>query len=186
MSESSKSWKGEFIFIIYIVLIVVLDLDRQAKLLEKEIDAKLLSLSKCDASVEDDDFDSTDKSPLLVSVSTDPSTSGGGIFAKLSVEIESLLSRLTEVNEKMTVVAEDIRGTLATHTLKRHKEILADYSKEFRKTKTNVQVNHDRDQLFFSSKKKSNGEIRIQMNNRATDLLNKEMDSTRKYVVVVE
>ena len=59
-----------------------------------------------------------------------------------------------DVNNRMSSVAEHTRSSSATYTLQRHRDILNDYAKEFRKTKTNVEVNQDRDKLFHSSSTK--------------------------------
>lgn len=151
-------------------------------------------MSKCDptASVDDDEEDndeSTDKSPLLVSVDASTSSAStsraSGVFARLTREIEALLLKLTDVNNRMTSISENIRSSSATYTLQRHRDILNDYTKEYRKTKANVEANHEREHLFFSNsqnEKKALGETRIQINNKASDILNKEMESARKYV----
>lgn len=156
-------------------------LRKEARKIENEIDNKLLMLSKCDQSSLDDE-ESSDKSPLLVSTSTT------GLFERLGREIEVLLSRLTDVNQEMASISEHIRSPSATYTLQRHRDILNDYSKEFRKTKANIESNHVREQLFFSSDtSKQNttlSETRIQMHSKTSDLLNKELESARKYVLI--
>ena len=156
-------------------------LRKEARKIENEIDNKLLMLSKCDQSSLDDE-ESSDKAPLLVSTSTT------GLFERLSREIEVLLSRLTDVNQEMASISEHIRSPSATYTLQRHRDILNDYSKEFRKTKANIESNHVREQLFFSSDtSKQNttlSETRIQMHSKTSDLLNKELESARKYVLI--
>lgn len=152
---------------------------REARLIENEIDSKLLLLSKCnvgDDNDEDDDVSSSksnDKVPLL------QADSQAGLFGRLSREIESLLSRLTDVNNRMVSVAERIRSSSATYTLQRHRDILNDYTKEFRKTKNSAEVNQDREKLFQTSSTK--GETVIPMNgNAATSLLSRESESARK------
>lgn len=156
-------------------------LRKEARKIENEIDNKLLMLSKCDQSSLDDE-ESSDKAPLLVSTSTT------GLFERLGREIEVLLSRLTDVNQEMASISEHIRSPSATYTLQRHRDILNDYSKEFRKTKANIESNHVREQLFFSSDtSKQNttlSETRIQMHSKTSDLLNKELESARKYVLI--
>lgn len=155
------------------------DLRREARLIENEIDSKLLLLSKC--SVRDDDEDDghvssgSDKVPLL------QADSQAGLFGRLSREIESLLSRLTDVNNGMVSVADRIRSSSATYTLQRHRDILNDYTKEFRKTKTSVEVNQDREKLFQTSSTKGDTVIPMTGNAVATSsLLNRESESVRK------
>ena len=79
----------------------------------------------------------------------------------------------------MATVSENIRSSSATYTLQRHRDILNDYSKEFRKTKANIEQNHQREQLFLTNNKPKT-ETRININSKATDILNKEMESARK------
>ena len=147
------------------------DLRREARQLETEVDGKLLQLSKCDGSDGQDEGGSgSDKVPLLQTEAT---------FGRLSRDIESLLSRLTEVNERMSSVADRMRSSSATYTLQRHRDILNDYTKEFRKTKTSGEVSHDREKLFQTSGAK--GETVIPMNGtQAMTLLSREAESARK------
>lgn len=153
------------------------ELRRQARLLENEIDSKLLLLSKCDGGDENEDDDvSRDKVPLLQADST------AGLCGRLSREIESLLSRLMDVNNRMSSVADHTRSSSATYTLQRHRDILNDYAKEFRKTKSNVEVNQDRDKLFHTSTTKGDTVIAMSKSehSQSTTLLNRESESARK------
>lgn len=148
---------------------------REARLIENEIDSKLLQLSKCDANEEEAISEANDKVPLL-----QPESSGSR-FERLSGEIESLLSRLTDVNNRMSSVAQHIRNSSATYTLQRHTDILNDYEKEFRKTKMNAGINQDREKLFTRSTG-SKGETIIPMSgtSQATSILNREAEAVRK------
>lgn len=155
----------------------VTELRREARLIENEIDSKLLLLSKCNVRDDDDDDGhvSSDKVPLL------QVDSQAGLFGRLSREIESLLSRLTDVNNRMVCVAERIRSSSATYTLQRHRDILNDYTKEFRKTKTSVEANQDREKLFQTNIKKGDTVIPMTGNAVATSsLLTRESESVRK------
>jgi len=156
------------------------DLRRQARKIEDEIDGKLLLLSKCDVADEQDEEDKNDKSPLLNS----SDSAAGGVFTRLSNEIESLLERLSDVNNKMVSLADHIKSPSATFTLQRHRDILNDYSKEFRKTRANIQAAHDRQKLFVSSHSQ---ETRIQINpTRGTELLTREQESVRNTELLVD
>jgi Golgi SNAP receptor complex protein 1 len=121
---------------------------------------------------EDDDV-SRDKVPLLQSDST------AGLCGRLSREIESLLSRLMEVNNRMSAVADNSRSSSTTYTLQRHRDILNDYAKEFRKTKSNFEMSMDREKLFQTSSKNGDTVIPIS-NSQSTSMLSREAESARK------
>lgn len=128
------------------------DLRKQARHLENEIDLKLVSFSKLGTGLGSRDVksDRLDSSPLLGS---------DHMFETMTHEIEQLLSKLGEVNEQMAHSqsapgpfgqAVPAPGATVVHTLQRHRDILQDYTREFHKTRANVQAQRDRDLLLGS------------------------------------
>lgn len=69
----------------------------------------------------------------------------------LADEIESLLKKLCIVNDRMTEISASTPGLLtreAQHTLQRHRDILKDYSQEFKKTQNNLRSRREREELL--------------------------------------
>ncbi|CAM9206837.1 unnamed protein product, partial [Lampetra fluviatilis] len=148
---SSTFWEGEGHVCVY--------LRRQARQLENELDMKLVSFSKlCTACTHRDQYTS-DTSPLLCG------STQHRMFDSLSVEIEQLLSKLGAVNEKLSEYAESSRppppsadsggsggssssSSALTHTIQRHRDILQDYSHEFHRTRGNVALSREREDLL--------------------------------------
>lgn len=120
------------------------DFRKQARQLENDIDAKLVSFSKLGlnaASIQS----RTDEAPLL---------NEEHIFESMASEIESLLSKLSSINEKMSGV--QANGAAMLHTMQRHKEILKDYKLEFNKIQNNFTSRKDREDLLGSVRKDIN------------------------------
>lgn len=99
------------------------------------------------------------------------------MFQTMSLEIGDLLSKLTEVNDKMAEVTSNMSFTQPSaaqmHTLQRHRDILKDYSQEFTKTKANIEAYIEREELLGGDYKSSNGM------HRKTDLYLKENEHIR-------
>lgn len=78
------------------------------------------------------------------------------MFESLSEEIDVLLKQLSDVNEKMNEIS-IANPTMATpalvHTLQRHRDILQDYTQEFRKTQNNLKSRKEREELLQGVKK---------------------------------
>jgi len=126
------------------------DLRKEARYLESEIDSKLVSYSKMGANTTyathiSSDSES-DSAPLLSERMSD----------SISEEIESLLKKLLKVNDEMSEIATSnstFSGAGAIHTIQRHREILQDYTQEFRKTQSNVRSRKEREELLQGVKK---------------------------------
>ncbi|XP_035691114.1 Golgi SNAP receptor complex member 1-like isoform X1 [Branchiostoma floridae] len=158
------------------------DLRKQARQLENEIDLKLVSFSKLGTSYSSQghvqDSRRAESSPLL------GSTNSEHMFETMALEIEQLLVKLNEVNDKMAEYSQN--GGIHTnnpslmHTLQRHRDILQDYSLEFNKTKTNISAYRDREELLGSVRREiDNYHKGSSVQNRRTDLLLKEQEHTR-------
>ncbi|XP_020896841.1 Golgi SNAP receptor complex member 1 [Exaiptasia diaphana] len=154
------------------------DLRKKARQLENEIDLKLVSFSKLGTTYahREGSQDGSDKTPLLNNSSTDR------MFETMSIEIEQLLSKLTEVNDLMAENASGLHAlgqsnAAQLHTLQRHRDILQDYSHEFSKTKANIQTYKDRKDLLGSVQRDINA-YKSGLNRRS-DLYLKENEHIR-------
>lgn len=116
------------------------DLRKQARQYENEIDTKLMSFSKlCSNYVAHDQ------------TNTSTTSSSSSSFETVSMEIEQLLERLSDINQRMSDVVPSLLGTssAASHTLQRHHEILQDYRREFERTKANIRNFQNREDLLI-------------------------------------
>lgn len=97
------------------LILLLAALRKQARHLENDIDLKLIAFNKVgtgSSSLNSAPSSPSDTSPLL----------GDHVFESLSLEIEQMLDKLSNINEKMA----EIPGTGAAvmHVLQRHREIL--------------------------------------------------------------
>lgn len=116
------------------------DLRKHARQLESEIDAKLVSFSKLASSYGGVTATSNDTQPLL---------SGDQMYETISVELEHLLTQLTDINERMNQIQHENGNSVATvHTLQRHRDILQDYTHEFQRTNNTMTSRRERDILL--------------------------------------
>lgn len=111
------------------------ELRKQARILENDIDIKLVAFSKLGA-----------HSTASLSSESAPLISKDDMFDSMSMEIHQLLNKLTTINEKMADLAPS--GAASMHTIKRHKEILMDYQQEFSKTSARVNARREREELL--------------------------------------
>ncbi|XP_064612163.1 Golgi SNAP receptor complex member 1-like isoform X2 [Liolophura sinensis] len=161
------------------------DLRKQARQLENELDLKLVSFSKLGTSYTQREFTSSakekgkdsDSSPLLNKSSSEH------MFDTMGMEIEQLLARLTETNDKMAEYSQSISLTAPNaallHTLQRHRDILQDYSHEFQKTKANIAALQEREDLLGSVRRDINAYKNSSGLNRRTELYLKEHEHIR-------
>merc|ERR1712241_669005 len=136
------------------------DLRKEARLLENQIDVKLIELSKLGTSLKSplasNGYDDPVKKPLLSGDEENASSS----FELLTDEIDQLLSNLESVNTSMNEWTESHAPSAATHhTLQRHKEILIDYKQEYFQTKNSIATQVKRQELLGSNKLQSNGDF---------------------------
>ncbi|XP_052801281.1 Golgi SNAP receptor complex member 1-like [Mya arenaria] len=152
------------------------DYRKQARQLENEIDLKLISFSKLGTNFSFSDTYS-DKSPLLNKNGSEH------MFETMEMEIEQLLAKLTEVNDHMAEYTQSISSASPSaallHTLKRHRDILQDYSQEFQKTKANITAIREREDLLGSVHRDINAYKNSSGLNRRTDLYLKEHEHIR-------
>nr|XP_023023562.1 Golgi SNAP receptor complex member 1 [Leptinotarsa decemlineata] len=116
------------------------DLRKQARQLENEIDLKLVAFSKLGAGINTPLSNNDDTVPLLSEEDT---------FETMSLEIEQLLNKLILVNERLS--EQPVSGAAMLHTIQRHKDILADLSREYRKTNLLRESRRHREDLLRGS-----------------------------------
>ncbi|GJJ13238.1 hypothetical protein Clacol_007489 [Clathrus columnatus] len=113
-------------------------LRRQARTLEFLLDSKLTSYSRIASIVTKEGND----------VESHGSTER---WQDLEAEIEDLLEKLKEINDGMENLLNDANNHASQslqHTIQRHHEVLRDYTRDFSRTKKNVQSALDRANLL--------------------------------------
>ncbi|CAH2093722.1 unnamed protein product [Euphydryas editha] len=115
------------------------DVRKQARLLENDIDVKLVGFSKLGMSSASSGLNS-ENVPLINSED---------MFDTMSMEIQQLLNKLSAINDRMADLAPS--GSATLHTIKRHREILMDYQQEFQKTSARVSARREREELLRGS-----------------------------------
>uniref|UniRef100_A0A3P8QS57 Golgi SNAP receptor complex member 1 n=1 Tax=Astatotilapia calliptera TaxID=8154 RepID=A0A3P8QS57_ASTCA len=171
------------------MIFALMNLRKQARQLENELDLKLVSFSKlCTSYSSSRDGrrgDTSDTTPLLNNSTQDR------MFDTMSVEIEQLLAKLTAVNDKMAEYTNSpgaaALNAALMHTLQRHRDILQDYTHEFHKTKGNFLAIREREDLLGSVRKdietyKSGSGV----NNRRTELFLKEHEHLRNIAMATK
>jgi len=158
-SSNTESWEG---------------LRKKARILENELEMKLVSFSKLGTGHHKEYSRVEEKEALLGS-------SSDRMFETMSFEIERLLTKLTEINDNMSAFLSDMSigeaNSHQLHTMQRHRDILQDYSHEFSKTKANIKATKDREDLL--------GSVRQDIHdfktgaNRRTEMYLKENDHLR-------
>uniref|UniRef100_A0A915C3L1 Golgi SNAP receptor complex member 1 n=2 Tax=Parascaris univalens TaxID=6257 RepID=A0A915C3L1_PARUN len=124
------------------------DLRKRARMLENSIDAKLVTLNKLACG-----FSSRQESSVSVNSSKEK------VFNSLSAELEEMIVKLVHINDEMSEhIGQHQRSSPASgvwasnpalqHTLRRHREILRDYSTEFKRSRDNVQNQLQRESLL--------------------------------------
>lgn len=101
---------------------------------------KLVALSKISSS--SGSLTSSDSTPLIHSSEFS--------YETISMEIENMLSKLGEFNEKMASLPTS-SSTAMVHTLKRHRDILHSYRTEFNKISQNHTIQVEREELLRGS-----------------------------------
>ncbi|KAJ2942904.1 hypothetical protein O0L34_g15093 [Tuta absoluta] len=112
------------------------ELRKQARHLENDIDVKLVAFSKLGVS----------SGPSSLNSESVPLINSDDMFDTMSMELEQLLNKLSQINDKMADLAPS--GAATMHTIKRHREILMDYQQEFSKTSQRVNARREREELL--------------------------------------
>ncbi|XP_063964940.1 Golgi SNAP receptor complex member 1-like isoform X1 [Lytechinus pictus] len=164
------------------------NLRKRARQLENEIDLKLVSFSKLGTSfsaIRSSDLDSTsDTAPLLNASNSEH------MFHTMAMEIEQLLNKLSDVNDRMADYAGSVSvaspSAALLHTLQRHRDILKDYTHEFHKTKANIEACREREELMGSVQREIDSYKSSSGLNRRTDLYLKENEHIRNSERIAE
>ncbi|VDN20039.1 unnamed protein product [Gongylonema pulchrum] len=116
------------------------DLRRRARLLENQIDLKLVALNKLTSGTSGRYETLLNEKAIVSSKQKE--------FDSLSSELEGMLAKLTQIDEQMTqhiskCQANSRTGAWASgpalqHTLRRHREILRDYCTEYHRSHDNI------------------------------------------------
>jgi len=137
------------------------DLRKEARKLEGELDVKLAAYAKLCAG-----FEANYKLKT-----SDSSALGADQLAQTkAAEIEDLLQRLSDVNDEMSSLIGGI-GDSRSHTLARHRDILQEFTQEFRRLNSTLGAARDRVQLMAGS---SEGHIGLTMGGSSTGALLRE------------
>ncbi|KAG8238721.1 hypothetical protein J437_LFUL015280 [Ladona fulva] len=149
------------------------DLRKQARKLENEIDLKLVSFNKLGAGHSSCGFKPEGEKSLLID--------NDQVFLDSQEDLERLLSKLSNVNEKM---GDFSTGQALYYTRERHKEVLQEYNREFQKIKANYQCRRERENLLNSVRKDIDNYKSGSGLNRRMDLYLKENEHIRRYISV--
>ncbi|KAG4106354.1 V-snare-domain-containing protein [Neocallimastix lanati (nom. inval.)] len=158
------------------------ELNRKARMLENEIDGKIITFSKL----------ITSKSSNAVSINIDDSVDNSSYsIDALDKDIDSTLMKLQNVIDNMAKQIELNPGNNSMiHFLQRHRDMYYDYSKDYKKYKNNYIQTNEYNELMNTMKNevrtfKSNEEYllnergRIDESNRMADMVLEQAYSTR-------
>mmetsp|Transcript_69976 Transcript_69976/g.145872 ORF Transcript_69976/g.145872 Transcript_69976/m.145872 type:complete len:244 (+) Transcript_69976:293-1024(+) len=124
------------------------DVRKRARRLEADIDGKLVAYNRVSVS-------QGAKGGTESDVESGEQT-GDSFTTSLASELESLLAQLSETHQDMGRCVKDLaagEGARQSHVLQRHRELLHEYEKEFRKIKANIKEQRERDDLLHSVRK---------------------------------
>lgn len=148
------------------------DLQKKARLLENEIDSKLIGLNKINSSGNG-----------LMQQQNQLAYGKRTLFDSTTSEIETQITKLAKVIDEMREYVEvnaamTNRNSL-NHMLKRHSDLLTDYSSEFSRASMNIRNQLDRDELFEANTRDSDTDPLLNNRVRSTDYLLRENESIK-------
>ncbi|KAL4246319.1 Golgi SNAP receptor complex member 1 [Abortiporus biennis] len=113
-------------------------LHRQCRTLESLFDTKLTSYSRLASTItrNQDDIEAS---------------GSGERWKDLEVEVDELLQKLGEINDQLSVLSSDTNNPPSQSMLRaiqRHRDVYMDYSRELKRTKTNIQTALDKANLL--------------------------------------
>ncbi|KAI0514316.1 Golgi SNAP receptor complex member 1-2 [Dendrobium catenatum] len=118
------------------------ELRKEARKIEGDLDIKLSSYAKLAARF-------THASGITDNGS--PNIGANRSWTSMEMEIESLLEKLLDINDSMSRCAASAASTTSiTQKLARHRDILHEYSQEFRRTKSNLNSMREHSELLNS------------------------------------
>ncbi|KAH0930847.1 hypothetical protein HID58_016574 [Brassica napus] len=123
------------------------ELRREARKIEGDLDVKLSSYAKLGAR-----FNQGGSLPssLITCYGVDGGSPGGS-WKSMEIEIQSLLEKLLDINDSMSRCAASAAPTTSvTQKLARHRDILHEYTQEFRRIKGNISSMREHAELLSS------------------------------------
>lgn len=119
------------------------DLRREARKLEGDLDMKLSSYAKLGGMLVHGGY--------MESGSASDVLGGDGSWKSMEMEIESLLEKLLDVNDSMSRCAAAAAPTASvTQKLARHRDILHEFTQEFKRTRGNINSLREHAELLTS------------------------------------
>ncbi|ORX55340.1 V-snare-domain-containing protein, partial [Piromyces finnis] len=158
------------------------DLNRKARMLENEIDGKIITFSKL--------ISSQGANSVTIDIDDSMDNSHYSIDA-LDRDIDSLLMKLQNIIDNMAKQVELNSGNNSMiHFLQRHRDMYYDYSKEYKKYKNNYISRNEYNELMNSMKKEAkafksdeeyllNERGRIDESSRMADMVLEQAYSTK-------
>nr|GEW86204.1 Golgi SNAP receptor complex member 1-2 [Tanacetum cinerariifolium] len=117
------------------------ELRKEARKIEGDLDVKLTSYTKLGARVTQGGYADADT----------PTMGSNRSWKSMEMEIQSLLEKLLDVNDSLSRCAASAAPTTsATQKLARHRDILHEYSQEFRRIKGNISAMTEHAELLSS------------------------------------
>ncbi|KAJ3414281.1 Golgi SNAP receptor complex member 1, partial [Chytridiales sp. JEL 0842] len=130
-------------------------LRKQAKQLENELEGRLMHFSKLGSSAAGSSSASSSSSGGGALSGGGGEGEGWGSTETAEREVEELIRKLTTIVNTMASYLDNLPPTAPSnpsmmHVLQRHRDVLFDYSKEFKRTKANIQSAREHSELLSS------------------------------------
>ncbi|CAN8318580.1 unnamed protein product [Cochlearia groenlandica] len=117
------------------------ELRREARKIEGDLDVKLSSYAKLGARFTQGGYVDTGS----------PTVGSGRSWKSMEMEIQSLLEKLLDINDSMSRCAASAAATTSvTQKLARHRDLLHEYTQEFRRIKGNINSMREHAELLSS------------------------------------
>ncbi|CAI0383268.1 unnamed protein product [Linum tenue] len=135
------------------------ELRREARKIEGDLDVKLSSYAKLGARFTQAGHHPSSSLPSLLqlhqfsefSESASPTVASGRSWKSMEMEIQSLLEKLLDINDSMSRCAATAAPTTSvTQKLARHRDILHEFTQEFRRIKANINSMKEHAELLIS------------------------------------
>eukprot|EP00249_Psilotum_nudum_P013252 c24240_g1_i1 orf=628-1338(-) len=119
------------------------ELRREARKIEGDLDVKLSSYAKLGGALAHGGYMESGSSVDVIG--------GDGSLKSMEIEIESLLEKLLDINDSMSRCASSaIATTSVTQKLARHRDILHEFTQEFKRTRGNINSMREHAELLTS------------------------------------
>ncbi|KMZ76435.1 Golgi SNAP receptor complex member 1-2 [Zostera marina] len=122
------------------------ELRKEARKIERDLDVKLSSYAKLGSR-----FNSTSSSSSGYTDNNSQTVGSARSWKSVEMEIESLLEKLLDINDSMSRCAASASPTASvSQKLARHRDILHEFTQEFRRTKGNLNSMREHSELLSS------------------------------------